>query len=86
MKQFNTLSKAIAQALRYGNEVCFRAAFFASSLGAEVDEICHFSSKIVREEEPHRLVVHRRLDDGEQLCCPCIKADREWSTVTAADG
>ena len=45
MKQFNTLSKAIAQELRYGNEVCFRAAYLASSLGAEVDEICHFSSK-----------------------------------------
>ena len=45
MKQFNTLSKTIAQALRYGNEVCFRASYLASSLGAEVDEICHFSSK-----------------------------------------
>ena len=39
----------------------------ASSLGIEVDEIGHFRSKIVREEEPHRLVVHRRLDDGEQF-------------------
>ena len=36
VKLFNTLSKAIAQALRYGNEVCFRAAYLASSLGIEV--------------------------------------------------
>ena len=43
--QFNTLSKAIAQALHYGNEVCFRASYLASSLGIEVDEICHFTSK-----------------------------------------
>ena len=81
VKQFNTLSKTIAQALRYGNEVCFRASYLASSLGIEVDEIWHFRSKIVREEESHR-----RLDDGDQFCCRCIKADREWPTVTAGDG
>ena len=63
VKQFNTLSKAIAQELRYGNEV--RAACLASSLGGEV----HVGSKSMREEGPHRLVVLRRLDDGEQFCC-----------------
>ena len=86
VKQFNTLSRAIAQEPRNGNEVCFRAHYLASSLGAEVDEICHFRSKSRREEEPHRLVVQSRLDDGEQFCCRCIEADRAWPAVTAADG
>ena len=37
MKQFNTLSKAIAQEFRHGDEVCFRGNYLATSL--EADEI-----------------------------------------------
>ena len=86
VKQFNTLSKAIAQELRFGDEVCFRANDMAISLGAEVDEIWHVGSKSRREEGRTDLWFTAGWKMVSSFVADALKPTWAWPAVPAADG